>query len=1181
MAENKSFLDKTGLQRLVTNLKNLFLSKTNTTAYTPTANYHPATKKYVDDNKYSLPTASSSVLGGVKVGTNLSISSGVLSAKDTTYGAATQTANGLMTSTDKAKLDGIASGANAYSLPTATSSVLGGVKIGSNINVSSGTISLTKANVTSALGYTPPTTNTTYNNASTTAAGLMSASDKSKLDGIASGANAYSLPTASASTLGGVKVGTNLSISNGVLSATNTTYSAATTSAAGLMSAADKTKLNGIATGATANSASTTTPKANGTASTGSESGYSRGDHIHPLQTTVSGNAGSATKLATARSISLGTAVSSTATNFDGTGNITIPVTGVKEAYLTWGGKNIVGGVSPIGASLSSEHSANRIAFLNPAALTIEYSNDGGSTWTDAGLSNTSKINFVTRSEGITIGSATTVTTNHRTRVTLTAQNGSGDPYVYIKPRKMLLNVNTVGHGIQVLIERKTGASGATWQTVGTYQLNGWSGWNDMPLDITTLGGGKTQTGNNWYLRLTFSTTSVHADYTSSKSQILGMRIFGDAAWTIPSNMAGTGHLYSYDWEQTATFPNGINAKVFVENGTALSSKYAAASHGTHVTYATATPKANGTAAVGTSTKVAREDHVHPLQTTISGNAATATKATQDGNGNVITSTYLPFSGGTLTGSIQIGSSTTSTAPTVGIKVHDIRDVTVKPNTMGDRNANFYFTNDSGWKSVMRVKGWNGSYATWELSGNADTSASNTLRYRNGVGETWNAWKTIAFTDSNITGNAGTATKLATARTISLTGDVTGSASFDGSANASITATIADDSHNHVISNIDNLQTTLNGKLSTGGGTITGALTVNGALTANATTKTPFSTTGNLNFVNRKLDWNANSYIQNVILLIPVLTSTNWSGYNYIDGKFLCWKTGGNVYDVVEINMNCVYNNLRYHLEFYGDHPTWELCICKYNNVNYYALKCPYHANPYTNVEFTGHVRSELTGGTSTVALPLGVAYYNENTQTVLNSEVKNSLTTTLTNSYVTNVSCAPLYSKGGFTGTFNGTATKANQLTTARKIAVGNSEKTFDGTANVTWTLDEIGAADKTTVNNRFDSVEGDIETLFANINSQGEVTSVKTTQGWTFNNSGMNIGSTSTFNTAITTSAATFKNGSTTVATIDGSGLMATTINNQGAYQYGYANGTYLFKDELITIDGEYAVATFYNGT
>ena len=47
-----------------------------------------------------------------------------------------------------------------YSLPPATSSTLGGVKVGSNITNSSGTISLTKANVTAALGYTPPTSDT-------------------------------------------------------------------------------------------------------------------------------------------------------------------------------------------------------------------------------------------------------------------------------------------------------------------------------------------------------------------------------------------------------------------------------------------------------------------------------------------------------------------------------------------------------------------------------------------------------------------------------------------------------------------------------------------------------------------------------------------------------------------------------------------------------------------------------------------------------------------------------------------------------------------------------------------------------------------------------------------------------------------------------------------------------------
>ena len=49
---------------------------------------------------------------------------------------------------------------SGYTLPTATASVLGGVKTGSNITNSGGTISITKVNVTEALGYTPPTANT-------------------------------------------------------------------------------------------------------------------------------------------------------------------------------------------------------------------------------------------------------------------------------------------------------------------------------------------------------------------------------------------------------------------------------------------------------------------------------------------------------------------------------------------------------------------------------------------------------------------------------------------------------------------------------------------------------------------------------------------------------------------------------------------------------------------------------------------------------------------------------------------------------------------------------------------------------------------------------------------------------------------------------------------------------------
>lgn len=72
---------------------------------------------------------------------------------------------------------------------------------------------------------------------------------------------------------------------------------------------------------------STTNPVMAGAASPGSASTVARSDHVHPAQTTITGNAATATKLATARTIrtNLGSA---TAVSFDGSGNVTPGVTG-------------------------------------------------------------------------------------------------------------------------------------------------------------------------------------------------------------------------------------------------------------------------------------------------------------------------------------------------------------------------------------------------------------------------------------------------------------------------------------------------------------------------------------------------------------------------------------------------------------------------------------------------------------------------------------------------------------------------------------------------------------------------------------------------------------------------------------------------------------------------------------
>ena len=123
--------------------------------------------------------------------------------------AATTSAAGSMSAADKAKLDGVAENANNYTLPAATASAIGGVKPGTGCEVTGdGTLNVT---VTGGGDYEGTAPIVVAGNAisitaaSTSAAGSMSAADKTKLDGIANGANNYVLPPASDTVLGGVK----------------------------------------------------------------------------------------------------------------------------------------------------------------------------------------------------------------------------------------------------------------------------------------------------------------------------------------------------------------------------------------------------------------------------------------------------------------------------------------------------------------------------------------------------------------------------------------------------------------------------------------------------------------------------------------------------------------------------------------------------------------------------------------------------------------------------------------------------------------------------------------------------------------------------------------------------------------------------------------------------------------
>jgi hypothetical protein len=111
---------------------------------------------------------------------------------------------------------------------------------------------------------------------------------------------------------------------------------------------------------------------------------------------------------------------------------------------------------------------------------------------------------------------------------------------------------------------------------------------------------------------------------------------------------------------------NGSAAVAFDITPSAIGA--AASSHGTHVTYSTTAPVVAGTAAVGTATTVARSDHVHPAQTSVSGNAGTATK--------LATARTIALSGA-VNGSVSFNGSanvTISTTCNCGTSVPDTLD---------------------------------------------------------------------------------------------------------------------------------------------------------------------------------------------------------------------------------------------------------------------------------------------------------------------------------------------------------------------------------------------------------------------------------------------------------------------------------------------------------------------------
>ena len=228
------------------------------------------------------------------------------------------------------------------------------------------------------------------------------------------------------------------------------------------------------------------------------------------------------------------------------------------EAKLRWGGQNFSASYGCIDAAMVSDLNANRFSFLKAAGITIEYTRDGGSTWIDYGATDTQKTGLFNPGTNFVIGKADSTNkatangTNYQLRVTINTASAS----IYTELKKIIIYCSTSGSA-----ECKCQISG-TLKPATTYtnitdpiSIGGWSGYNVIQVSFIA---GNSFNGQYNNIRFLFTANGGDTTYNGLViSQILG---FGGVGWGTPSTMAKTGHLYSYDASQNATFPASITA---------------------------------------------------------------------------------------------------------------------------------------------------------------------------------------------------------------------------------------------------------------------------------------------------------------------------------------------------------------------------------------------------------------------------------------------------------------------------------------------------------------------------------------------------------------------------------------------------------------------------------------------
>lgn len=212
---------------------------------------------------------------------------------------------------------------------------------------------------------------------------------------------------------------------------------------------------------------------------------------------------------------------------------------GYPEARLAWGGKHLTNATSPVDAALIPDLSANRAAFINPSCVDILYSEDGGTTWQDYGLTDWEKQRLLCDERSVIVGKRSS-SQHADAQCLLRVLIHDTTSYFYAKIQKIAVYCAT--NGSEGCYCNVTGRKQVdinnnvdSWDTLADHvSMSGWSGWNIIQTSFITYGGNTTAYHvNNYYgqIRLDFGISGPTTADNGAGFSISRIRMYGTECW--------------------------------------------------------------------------------------------------------------------------------------------------------------------------------------------------------------------------------------------------------------------------------------------------------------------------------------------------------------------------------------------------------------------------------------------------------------------------------------------------------------------------------------------------------------------------------------------------------------------------------------------------------------------------